>query len=102
MENKDFEKKYKKEIDQLKDFYGKVEADSQPDLEQIRMFVRSSKQDIEKIKTKKFNLFRAISLAGISIFLFGLKVYPVGAISLSLLSILVMPLALSLSKGYGK
>ncbi len=102
MENKDFEKEYKKEIDQLKDFYGKVESDNQPDLEQIRMFVRSSKQDIEEMKTKKFNLFRAISLAGISIFLVGLKVYPTGAISLSFLSILVMPIALSLSKGYGK
>jgi len=36
------------------------------------------------------------------LFLIGLKVYPLGAISLSLLSILVMPIALSLSKGYGK
>jgi hypothetical protein len=102
MENKDFENKFKKEIDQLKDLYGNFELDNQPDLEQIRMFVRESKQDIEEVKAKKLNLFRAISLAGISVFLVGLKVFPLGALSLSALSILVMPIFLSVSKEYGK
>ena len=102
MENKNIEKEFRKEIDQLQDFYNKVESDKKPDLNEIRMFVRKSKQNIEEKKAKRFNLFRAISLAGISLFLIGLKVYPLGAISLSLLSILIMPIALSLSKGYGK
>jgi hypothetical protein len=98
MNKNDFEKEYSNEIEEIKGLFQSLEIDKEhPDIETIRKFVRTSKNEIEQKKKRNYNVFRASALVIISILIPALNYYPLQVLSLSLLSIFVMPIVLVLS-----
>lgn len=100
MNKNDFEKEYTQEISDLKKLLSNLEQTTikEPKLEDVRAFVRISKAEIEDKKKRNYNIFRAIALATLSVLVPAMHFYPLQVASISLLSIIIMPIVLVFSK----
>ncbi len=100
MKKDSFEDNYSNEINELNKLFSNLDENNskQPNIEQVRNFVRVSRAEIEEKRKRNYNIFRGIALATVSILVPAMHFYPFYVLSLSLLSMIIMPILLVFSK----